>query len=174
MAAHGSGSVALSRTRRTTLLNVDIGGGTTKFSLVRDGDIVASAALAVGSRLITEDAGYRMLRVEEPAQDVAQSMGFQLTAGEVLTPERRSSLVARMTRQIVAVIRGDQLDALGQKLLLTDPLRDWRQDPSLAPQAITFSGGVAEYIFEREHRRFGDLGHHLAHHLRSEENTAER
>src|SRR5262249_17905911 len=33
MAAHGSGAVALSRGHGATLLNIDIGGGTTKFAL---------------------------------------------------------------------------------------------------------------------------------------------
>ena len=37
MAAHGSGAVALSRGHGATLLNVDIGGGTTKFALIEKG-----------------------------------------------------------------------------------------------------------------------------------------
>src|SRR5207245_4905538 len=31
--------------------------------------------------------------------------------------------------------------------------------------ALTFSGGVAEYLYKRESRRFGDLGFDLAHEL---------
>src|SRR5437868_12360134 len=55
MAAHGSGAVALSRTRNACLLNIDIGGGTTKFALVDNGRIVATCAVAVGGRLVVED-----------------------------------------------------------------------------------------------------------------------
>src|SRR5437763_13966744 len=57
MATHGSGAIALSRGRGAILLNVDIGGGTTKFALIEDGRILATCAIAVGGRLIVEDDG---------------------------------------------------------------------------------------------------------------------
>ncbi len=55
MAAHGSGAVALSRGHGITVLNVDIGGGTTKLALIEKGQILATIAIAVGGRLIVED-----------------------------------------------------------------------------------------------------------------------
>ena len=42
LAAHGSGAVKLSTQRGKTLLNVDIGGGTTKLALIRDGELLAT------------------------------------------------------------------------------------------------------------------------------------
>lgn len=162
MAAHGSGSVALSRQHCATLLNVDIGGGTTKFSLLHDGRVLGSAAIAVGGRLIVEEEG-RLVRVEGSARTVAHSLGFDLELGATLSSERRRRLVDRMTEVIIGVIRGDPLDELGQALLLTEPLPDWRRDPHIVPTAITFSGGVAEFMFEREQGRFGDIGPDLAH-----------
>jgi ethanolamine utilization protein EutA len=56
LAAHGSGAVALSRQKDSVILNVDIGGGTTKFALVRAGEIIATSAIAVPG---TRDAGKR-------------------------------------------------------------------------------------------------------------------
>src|SRR5688500_15101547 len=44
LAANGSGSVALSRNPRRTVLNVDIGGGTSKLALIRNGEVLATAA----------------------------------------------------------------------------------------------------------------------------------
>jgi ethanolamine utilization protein EutA len=55
MAAHGSGAVALARAHNAVLLNVDIGGGTTKLALIEDGRILATCAIAAGGRLIVED-----------------------------------------------------------------------------------------------------------------------
>jgi ethanolamine utilization protein EutA len=162
MAAHGSGSVALSRTQHTTLLNVDIGGGTSKFSLVRDGEIVASAAIGVGGRLLVEENG-KLQRVEESIHTVARSLGFDLVPGEALTPDHRRQLVRRMTDLLLRMMRGEPLDELGRSLMVTEPLPDWRSDPSLAPKAVIFSGGVAEFMYERETQRFGDLGPDLAH-----------
>src|SRR5262249_54012551 len=45
MAAHGSGAVKLSASRSKTVLNVDIGGGTTKLALIKNGDVLATIAL---------------------------------------------------------------------------------------------------------------------------------
>ena len=53
LAAHGSGAVALSRGHGVRLLNIDIGGGTTKFALIDHGRIAATAAIAVGGRLLS-------------------------------------------------------------------------------------------------------------------------
>src|SRR5215467_5625533 len=48
LAAHGSGAVALSRGHKARLINVDIGGGTTKLALIEDGRLTATLAIAVG------------------------------------------------------------------------------------------------------------------------------
>src|SRR3954470_22335226 len=66
MAAHGSGAVALSRGHGATILNVDIGGGTTKFTLIDKGHILATCAIAVGGRLLVEDGDNGLTRIEPP------------------------------------------------------------------------------------------------------------
>ncbi len=70
MAAHGSGAVRVSAGKGVRLLNVDIGGGTTKFAVIDRGHIVATAAIAVGGRLLVEEAG-KLIRVEEPVKQIA-------------------------------------------------------------------------------------------------------
>jgi len=50
LAAHGSGAVARSRERGTTVLNIDVGGGTTKLALCVAGEVRAASAIAVGAR----------------------------------------------------------------------------------------------------------------------------
>src|SRR5499426_912323 len=89
MAAHGSGAVALSRGHNATLLNVDIGGGTTKLALVERGRILATCAIAVGGRLIVEDEAGGLARIEAPAEAVARSLGIALEPGKPLTTSDR-------------------------------------------------------------------------------------
>ena len=62
LAAHGSGAVALSRKLHTTLLHVDVGGGTAKLALVRNGEVVQTSALHVGGRLVAVDEDERVTR----------------------------------------------------------------------------------------------------------------
>ena len=50
LAAHGSGAVARSRERGTAVLNIDVGGGTTKLALCVAGEVRAASAIAVGAR----------------------------------------------------------------------------------------------------------------------------
>ena len=82
LAAHGSGAVALSRRRRECVLHVDMGGGTTKLSLIDKGTIVGVAAFAVGGRLIATDADGRWTRVDDSARMVADELGLAVNCEE--------------------------------------------------------------------------------------------
>src|SRR5262249_11236568 len=104
LAAHGSGAVALSPGPNAPVLNVDIAGGPAKFALIEKGRILATAALAVGGRLIVEDPKQGLTRIEDPVQEVAQSLGIPLGLGDPLKPEHRAKIVARMARLIMGMI----------------------------------------------------------------------
>ena len=163
LAAHGSGAIALSRSRTMRLLNVDIGGGTTKLALIENGTLVASAAVAVGGRLLVEDAKSGPTRIEPPMQAIAESVGITLAPGRPLSADDRARIVNRMVRLIMRMIDRRLADELTERLLVTEP---WPSAlASLALDGLTFSGGVAEYLYMREKRAFGDLGLELAHAL---------
>src|SRR5438876_8599015 len=93
LAAHGSGAVALSRGHGVTLLNVDIGGGTTKFALIEKGRLIATAAIAVGGRPIVEDAAKGLVRIEGPGREIANNLGIALAPGQPLAAQDRERMV---------------------------------------------------------------------------------
>ncbi|HLH96091.1 MAG TPA: ethanolamine ammonia-lyase reactivating factor EutA [Xanthobacteraceae bacterium] len=163
LAAHGSGAVALSRGHNARILNVDIGGGTTKLALIDNGRITATAAIAVGGRLLVEDAKAGLTRIEEPARAISESLGIALSPGQALPPADRERIVERMVRLIMRMIDRRPADALPTRLLVTEPWAPGLANAAL--DALTFSGGVAEYLYKREKRQFGDLGLDLAHAL---------
>lgn len=162
MAAHGSGAVALSRQEHKTFLNVDIGGGTVKLALVHGGRLLHSAAFAVGGRLVAMDDAGLMERIEGPAHQIAADIGLELVIGKPLAQADREKLVARMVEVIVAFATGQPDNGLCRELLLTDRLAG-----KPAPDAITFSGGVSEYIYGRETADHNDLGSDLAEGVRA-------
>jgi ethanolamine utilization protein EutA len=164
MAAHGSGAIALSRGHNATLLNVDIGGGTTKFALIEKGRILATCAVAVGGRLIVEDGADGLARVEPPAEEVAKALGIALVPGETLAQGDRRRIAVRMARVIMGLIDLRQPGELARRLMVTDAWPAGLGNKGI--DAMTFSGGVAEYLYKRETRRFGDLGSDLAEELR--------
>jgi ethanolamine utilization protein EutA len=157
LAAHGSGAVALSREESTPILNVDVGGGTTKMALVAGGEVLATSAFAVGGRLIAFDAHGRVARVDESARFAAESVGVALAVGEPVEPDALHRIVDALAEAAISLVRGDAPAGLAQRLMLTEPL-----DRPVKPQALTFSGGVSEYIYGRETRAFGDIAQWLA------------
>lgn len=160
MAAHGSGAVKLSRSEKKVFLNIDIGGGTTKLALCRDGEIVANAAIAIGGRLVAFGEDDELVRIEGPAQQLAEAAGIRLTPGEKLDPDDRRALVRKMVDVLIAHILQETPEGIAKDLLVTAPLPG-----SPNPDVISFSGGVSEYIYEREADVHGDLGKSLAHHI---------
>ncbi|MPZ50120.1 MAG: reactivating factor for ethanolamine ammonia lyase [Dehalococcoidia bacterium] len=161
LAANGSGTLARSRRDQSTLLNVDIGGGTTKLALVRDGEILATAAVAIGARLLVKDDEGRLTRIHEPARRVAKQLDIRLALGEPLSDEDEARIVQTWTDILAGLIERQTPQGLAAELMLTEPL------PSDAlPKAVIFSGGVSEFIFQREYRDFGDLGMPLAKAIR--------
>ncbi|MEA2228150.1 MAG: ethanolamine utilization protein EutA [Solirubrobacteraceae bacterium] len=156
MAAHGSGAVGLSRRTPEAMLHVDIGGGTSKLALVRDGEVLDTAAMAVGGRLVAVADGV-VTRVEQPAREVAERAGVDLAVGAPLPEEAATALVGALADALAELIGGEVRSELGRALLVTDP-PDW----PVAPASISFSGGVAEYLYGREREGFGDLAPALA------------
>jgi ethanolamine utilization protein EutA len=163
LAAHGSGAVALSKARDTCLLHVDVGGGTTKLALIDRGVIVGLCAFAVGGRLIAQDADGAWIRIDRSAQLVADDLGMKISPQDLADESLRCRIAQRLAVVAADVIGGGVLDRLGQSLLLTEPL-----PRTVTPTALTFSGGVAEYIFGHESEDYGDIAKPLAAELAGE------
>lgn len=157
LAAHGSGATARSRARAACALHVDIGGGSTKFALIEKGEILSVAAIAVGGRLIAQDADGSWTRVDESAGLVARELGIDPTPAALADEHCRQRIAARLANLIVDQIVTGPGDELGLSLQLTEPL-----ERSVQPAYLTFSGGVAEYIFGHETGDYGDIARMLA------------
>src|SRR5215472_16810859 len=87
MAAHGSGAVARSIRDNATIMNVDVGGGTSKIAICADGRVIDLTALDVGARLLCLDPGGRIVRIEEAGRRFGAELGINLELGAQLAPE---------------------------------------------------------------------------------------
>jgi ethanolamine utilization protein EutA len=157
LAAYGSGAVARSIREPVRVMNVDIGGGTSKIAVCEAGEIVESTALDVGARILSFDAEGRVSRIEEAARRFCDETGFSLVIGHKPDPASLSRMVERMADRLFEAMSRSPLDAKTAALVRLDPLRNERR-----PDVVTFSGGVSEYLYGRETRGFGDLGAPLA------------
>ena len=157
LAAHGSGAVAMSRESGHTILNVDVGGGTTKLARVEAGRVVSTGAIAVGGRLLAFDTRRRLTRIDDSARLAAEAAGVAVALGEKPDPVALEATVDALADAVIAMIRGEAPAPLGRALLLTEPLA-----AGAKPDRVMFSGGVSEYIYDRETRDFGDIARALA------------
>jgi ethanolamine utilization protein EutA len=157
MAAHGSGAVARSIRDNATVMNVDVGGGTAKIAVCCEGKVTDVTALDIGARLVCLDANGRMTRVEEAGRRFGTELGLDLAAGALLAPKAQRALAAAMAERLLEAMAGRSPAIGGSGLLRLDPLTT-----SATIDVITFSGGVAEYIYGRETASYGDLGGLLA------------
>ena len=69
LAAYGSGAARVSSDQGKRILNIDIGGGTTKLALVENGRVIATAAIHIGGRLqvVDDERPHRPARSGRPA-----------------------------------------------------------------------------------------------------------
>ena len=158
LAAHGSGAVELSGTESSCVLNVDIGGGTTKLALVRNGVLVQTAAFHVGGRLLVWDEQRRVTRLEPRATELLAGMGVEVGLGDVLSDDVVQLLGEKLASTVCQVVRGDD----------TSDAR-WVTDELKVPSdldTVIFSGGVSEYIADPDVGGHNDIGQSLGNKLR--------
>src|SRR5438105_5261526 len=65
MAAYGSGAVQRSIRDNASVMNLDVGGGTSKIAVCRGGKVIDLTALDVGARLVVTDSAGHIVRLEE-------------------------------------------------------------------------------------------------------------
>ncbi len=153
MAANGSGAVAASSGGRT-ILNIDVGGGTTKLAVCRGDEVLHTTAVEAGARLVVTDAHGRITRLEDFG---GRMLGKGIGLGDRLSLEAKQELAATMAGRIMEAARGALAD-------------DWRRLPQL-PAGIAFdgvivSGGVSAFMDGATDLDFGDLGPFLAQSLK--------
>ena len=157
LAAFGSGAAARSIRESARVMNVDIGGGTSKIAVCEAGEVIESTAIDVGARILSFAADGTLVRIEAAARRYAAHEGVALAIGGHPDPAGITRIVERMADGLFEAMSEARLRTETAALLRLEPLRNAR-----APDVVTFSGGVSEYIYGRQTQAFGDLGPALA------------
>jgi ethanolamine utilization protein EutA len=160
LAAYGSGAAKASHDTGKRFLNMDIGGGTTKLALVEDGKVLWTAALHVGGRLIVfkNDS---VTRIDPAGAHHARCANLDLEIGSPVTASNMECIAKGMADLLVRTITEIPTPKIILDLFLTDAPEDLSN-----LDGVMFSGGVAEYVYDREQRNFGDLGFYLGKFIR--------
>ncbi len=163
LAAYGSGAARVAHDQAGRILNVDIGGGTTKLALVDKGRVVGTAAVHIGGRLQVVDAQDRIVRLDPAGQRLAARGRLRLDAGATsrARPRWTRSRNGWPTRWST---RSARARCRTRSSICTSPSRI---DDLGDIAGVMFSGGVAEYVYRRETRDFGDMGRRLGAAIRA-------
>src|ERR1700722_5345089 len=161
LAAYGSGAARVSSDEHKRVLNIDIGGGTTKLGLVENGKVIATAAVHIGGRLQVVEDG-KIVRLDPAGKHHARRAGFSWSRGDTADPADLQKVADVMADALVAAITARPMPHDIEHLYLTDAIADLGRI-----DGVMFSGGVAEYVYQREDRDFGDMGPRLGRAIRA-------
>lgn len=162
LAAFGSGAVARSARGNTRVLNVDIGGGTSKLALCENGTIRHISAIDIGARVIAFDEDRRITRIEEAGRHFSDRAGVPIALGTVLDETAAMKIADCMIDCLFEAMQGGMMQPQTEAL---------HRLPSLPegplPDVVTISGGVSEFFYAGQEQSFSDLGPLLAATLRT-------
>jgi len=161
MAAHGSGAAAASAKSGGVCMNIDIGGGTSKIAICASGRVREVTAIDVGARLVVLGESGVVTRLEEAGRHFAAAAGLDLAVGQKVDLSKLRSMASLMADRLFEVASLSSLSAETRGLLRLAPL-SYRGKVD----AITFSGGVSEFIYGHDPGDFGDLGALLANEVK--------
>jgi ethanolamine utilization protein EutA len=156
MAAMGSGAVRRSL-EIGRVLNIDIGGGTTKLSVVETGEIIESSVVRIGSRGIVTDVDGTVIQMDVSGHLACDALDLPVAVGTHVSAETLRAVADWMIARVDEHIFGIPTPDPAPTLRLMPPL-----NAATGIDGVVFSSGVAEYIHKRTDERFDDLGIWLA------------
>src|SRR6266705_2317962 len=122
LAAFGSGACARSVRESARVMNVDLGGGTTKIAVCEAGEIADMTAVDVGARIVSFDAGGRVARIEEAGRRFAGGIGLALDIGRKPEASLLDAMVECMADRLFEVMSRPVLCVESNARLRLDPL----------------------------------------------------
>ena len=157
IAGKGAGACQESKKRGATIANLDIGGGTTNIAVFRNGEVIDTACLDIGGRLIRfSDGRGEVSYIADKLRSLTRSMNLSIAENQPLDGAIVETITNRMATILEEILGLVPVSPqLATMLTDHDLKRDYRID------YVSFSGGVADCIQNTnngEDFRYGDIG----------------
>ena len=170
IAAMGSGATVRAKELKKTIMNIDTGGGTSNIAVISpEGNIIDTACINVGGRLIVTNGSENIIeKYEDAAKIAADDIGITLEVGKPITKSDKQKVAARLVSAMIEVLtKQEQVSEVAIKLMMTPLLTfDGKVD------YYTYSGGVAEYIFGKTDEYYNDIGKEVANEIKKQHKKA--
>ncbi|MFD3260367.1 ethanolamine ammonia-lyase reactivating factor EutA [Paenibacillus lentus] len=157
IAAKGAGAHTYSKEHSTSIVNIDIGGGTSNLALFSGGELLDTGCLDIGGRLIrVNPETLEITYIAPKIKSLAERRGIQLTLGQRATPTILAPIIGEMVKLLEESVGLRPPDDFYDTILTNKGLKLDRNIP-----CISFSGGVADCIYqevEGDVFQYGDIG----------------
>ena len=160
LGAMGSGVVDMSRNNENTIMNVDVGGGTSNLAIASKGNVHSTSCINVGGRLLGIDENFKIWRIDEPSEFLMKELDMKYQLGDFISEEDVRTIAHEYAKALVEVMRGPATSRIAKELMMTNDL-----DFSIPIDEFSFSGGVAE-MFYGEGQTYNDIGTYLAEEIK--------
>lgn len=161
LSARGAGTDKLSEEVAKSIVNLDIGGGTSNLAVYKNGKLMDTACLDIGGRLIKILDG-KLAYIYTKLQILAQRQGINIKVGDSADEAVLYKLCTAMAEELTEAIQlKPQSDS--HRELYTNGGAPLKTQPI---DALTVSGGVADFVYNPsmdEPFRYGDIGVMLGH-----------
>lgn len=157
IAGRGAGADKVSDEENTYVVNIDIGGGTSNLALFKNGELVDTGCLDIGGRLIKIDLQSKKIYYIYPKiKKLAESIGVAMEVGQVADLDKIRKIAKAMVEILEESVCLKVRTPMYEELLTNKGIKD-----GYTIEHITFSGGVADYIYGNDYSdpfKYGDMG----------------
>ncbi len=166
----GAGAHVFSKEYHTGVVNIDIGGGTSNLALFDHGEVKDTGCLDVGGRLIKIDKNTKQITyLSEKMKELIKRKNLSLAMGTIATKENLQPVLECM---VYALMQSVGIRPMNDEFSLFITHKEGERVTKFTCHEtiksgcpisiITFSGGVADYIYKEEEIEdefaYGDIG----------------
>lgn len=142
----GSGMVEKTKKKHKTIMNVDIGGGTSNIAIASQGKVIGTSCINVGGRILGIDKNFKIWRIDEPVERVLKSLQMDYKIGDIISKSDLKGIVKELAQAVLEAMHGSMKSDIAKSLMMTDDIK-FKSSVDL----YSFSGGVAEFIYQIFH-----------------------
>lgn len=158
IAGKGACSHQYAQEHHTSVVNIDIGGGTSNLALFREGDLIDTGCFDIGGRLIKiESQSQKITYIAPKLEQIIADKNLRLTLGEVVHKEDLKVLIKELVLVLEQAVGIDHQSPYYELLQTNHGLK-----PQQEIKCVSFSGGVADAISnstdDLDELAYGDIG----------------
>lgn len=148
----GSGILEQTKKERSTIINIDIGGGTSNLALASNGIVLSTSCINVGGRLLGINENHEIWRMDKPTVEVFKILGLEYNIGDIIKYNDLNRLITAYTDALIEVMQSPAKSDIAKLLMMTEDL-----EFSTPIDFYSFSGGVSEFIYSNGNNEINDI-----------------